>query len=61
MNDSSAMKIGILLQLYRQARGIGLRPLAFEIGISHGTLRNIESGGPIDARTMLKLIIWLFS
>lgn len=53
--------IGKLLSLFRRVEDIGTRELADEIGISAATLSRIERGGAMDARTMARLIRWLFT
>lgn len=54
------MKIGQILRVWREAQGLGLRAVANQIGINHGTLGRIERGEEVDGRTLIKLIIWLF-
>jgi transcriptional regulator with XRE-family HTH domain len=55
------MKVGSLLNTYREHTGLTLRELADEIGISHPTLLRIECGKEVDGSTMIKLFLWLFS
>lgn len=54
------MKIGELLRSWRQKRDVGVRELAREVGVSHGTISRIERGEIMDAVTMIKLMRWLF-
>lgn len=53
--------IGKLLSLFRRIEGLGVRELSAEIGISPATLSRIERGESMDARTMARLIRWLFT
>lgn len=50
---------GEMLRLYRSVRGVTLRELAPDIGISHATLLRIECGLAMDAATLLKLWTWM--
>ena len=54
------MKIGAILRIWRESQGLGLRTVAKQIGINHGTLGRIERGEVVDGATLIKLIIWLF-
>lgn len=60
------MFIGQLIATWRQSETFkgstkhGIRAIAREIGISHGTLSRIENGDDTDGATMIKLFIWLF-
>jgi transcriptional regulator with XRE-family HTH domain len=54
------MKIGEVLRSWRQKRDVGIRELAQEVGVSHGTISRIERGEVMDAVTMIKLMRWLF-
>lgn len=52
------MRIGKLIRAYRTLEGIGIRAMAREIGISHGTLSRLERGENVDARTLAKVLAW---
>ena len=52
--------IGQLIKAWREKEGHGIRGAAKLIGIPHSTLQGIERGGPLDGRTLIKLIFWLF-
>ena len=54
------MMIGEVIKSWRQKRDLGVREAGQRIGISHGTVSRIERGEQIDARTLLKLMAWLF-
>lgn len=54
------MKIGSVLRTWREAQKLGLRAVAKQIGINHGTLARIERGEEVDGGTLVKLFIWLF-
>jgi len=55
------MLIGEMLQTYRNQERFGTREYAKMIGISHATLNRIENGKDVDAKTLLKLIEWVFN
>ena len=55
-----AMRLGTVLRLWRRMADKGVREVAAEIGISHGTLSRIERGEPMDGVTLAKLLLWLF-
>lgn len=52
-------RLGELLRLYRVMRGLDLRSLGAEIGISAPTLMRIEHGRALDAATFVKILAWL--
>ena len=54
------MRIGEVIRCYRRITDAGIREVAQEIGVSHGTLSRIERGDQMDAYTMMKLLRWLF-
>lgn len=54
------MRIGEVIRCYRRITDVGIREVAQEIGVSHGTLSRIERGDQMDAYTMMKLLRWLF-
>lgn len=47
-----------MLRLYRTLRGLTVRQLAPQIGISHATLSRVERGREMDLATFEKLVIW---
>lgn len=51
---------GAMFRAYRFHRGLTLRQLAAEIGVSSATLCRMESGKDPDAQTMLMVLAWLF-
>lgn len=53
------MRLGEVLAGYRFNRGIGVRKLAAEIGISAATYSRVERGYPMDATTLLAIWRWL--
>lgn len=55
------MMVGSVIYYYRVDKFQGLRSLAREIGVSHGTLSRIERGEEMDAKTLVKILAWLFS
>jgi transcriptional regulator with XRE-family HTH domain len=54
------MRIGEVIHSWRQKHDVGVREMGQYLGVSHGTVSRIERGEQIDARTMLKLMNWLF-
>lgn len=55
------MKLGEVIRRWRRNSDVGLREAAREIGVSHGTLSRIERGEDMDAKTLVKVLSWLFS
>lgn len=55
------MRIGKLILAYRLLENLGIREVAKEIGVSHGTLSRIERGETVDHATFIKLFNWLFA
>ena len=55
------MRIGKLILAYRVLEKRGIREVAKEIGLSHGTLSRIERGETFDHVTFIKLFNWLFA
>ena len=53
--------LGAMLAAYRTARGLSLRELARETGISFSTLQRIEQGNSVELMTWLRLQYWLLS
>lgn len=54
-------KLGAMLALYRHARGVDLRTIATEIGVSAATMSRIENGKSPDLRTFSKMLVWMES
>jgi transcriptional regulator with XRE-family HTH domain len=54
------MRLGMVLRQWRKMTDRGVREVAAEIGISHGTLSRIERGEPMDGVTLAKILQWLF-
>jgi transcriptional regulator with XRE-family HTH domain len=50
----------MVLRQWRKMTDRGVREVAAEIGISHGTLSRIERGEPMDGVTLAKILQWLF-
>lgn len=53
------MKLGAVMLAYRNSRGLGVRDMAREVGISPATLNRVERNRNVDGRTMAKLFLWL--
>lgn len=53
------MKLGAIINGYRQWHRFSIRTVAKEIGISHGTLSRIERGEACDGKTLAKIILWI--
>lgn len=54
-------RLGRLLVLYRASHCYGVREMAKTSGVSHATLSRIERGHAMDAKTLLKLWMWLLA
>lgn len=54
------MKLGEVIRKWRAMSERGVREVAKEIGVSHGTLSRIERGEPCDGVTLVKIAMWLF-
>lgn len=55
------MRLGNIIKGWRDSQRLGIRAVAKDIGVSHGTLSRIERGENVDGRTLIKVLIWLFS
>lgn len=55
------MRLGTIIKGWRDSQRLGIRAVAEEIGISHGTLSRIERGEACDGQTLIKVILWLLS
>lgn len=53
------MRLGELIRLWRKMKDKGIREIAQDIGISHGTLSRIERGEPMEGETLAKVLKWL--
>jgi DNA-binding XRE family transcriptional regulator len=49
-----------MMRAYRMKYDITVRVMAEMIGVSPATISRLEHERPIDTKTMLKLIGWLF-
>lgn len=58
---AAQMKLGEVIRKWRKMSDIGIREAAKEIGVSHGTLSRIERGEVMDGKTLVKILVWLFS
>ena len=56
-----AMRVGTMLRRWRTIEEVGVRETAKQIGVSHGTLSRNERGEQMDAKTLIKLMAWMFS
>ena len=52
--------IGEVIKAFRKVHNMSLREFAKRHGMSAATAYRIESGKPMDQRTMARLIAWLF-
>lgn len=56
------MRIGEAIKALRFKMGVDQRELAKQIGISASTLCRVENGtSDCDTRSLVKLLVWLFS
>lgn len=53
------MRLGEVIRLWRKMSDLGIREVAQEIGISHGTLSRVERGEPMEGSTLAKVLVWL--
>jgi transcriptional regulator with XRE-family HTH domain len=53
------MKLGEVIRLWRKMSDLGVREVAADIGVSHGTLSRIERGEAMDGNTLAKVLVWL--
>lgn len=50
-----------LLILYRMVNNISHRKMADDIGINHNAYFRIEKGQPVEQKTFIKVLAWLFT
>lgn len=55
------MRLGEIIRRWRKWSELGVREVAKEIGVSHGTLSRIERGEEMDGATLAKILTWLMS
>jgi transcriptional regulator with XRE-family HTH domain len=55
------MMLRILLQTYRQHRGLTLRQMEKQTGVSYVTLHRFEHGKPIIHEELVKIWLWLMN
>lgn len=55
------MRLGEIIRKWRVVSEKGIREVAKEIGISHGTLSRIERGENMDGQALAKILCWLTS
>jgi transcriptional regulator with XRE-family HTH domain len=55
------MRLGKIIKGWRDSQKLGIRAVAQDIGISHGTLSRIERDEEVDGKTLIKLLTWLFT
>lgn len=56
-----AMRLGKVIKGWRERQKLGIRAVALDIGISHGTLSRVERDENVDGKTLVKLLFWLTS
>lgn len=54
------MRLGNVIRLWRKMSDKGIREVAQEIGVTHGTLSRIERGEKMEGATLAKVLAWLF-
>ncbi len=52
-------KLGQMIRLWRDKNRYGTREAAKMIGITSSTLNRIEHGEEMNAKTLIKIIVWL--
>lgn len=55
------MKLGQVIKEWRESQKLGIRAVAKDIGISHGTLSRLERDENVDGQTLILVLVWLFS
>lgn len=55
------MNLGSMIAAYRKLNRYGVREMAKIIGVSSATLNRVERGEYCDARTLIKIMAWLFA
>ena len=55
------MRLGKVIKGWRERQKLGIRAVALDIGISHGTLSRVERDEHVDGKTLVKLLFWLTS
>lgn len=55
------MKLGATIKAWRESERLGIRAVAKDIGISHGTLSRLERDENVDGATLILVLVWLFS
>jgi transcriptional regulator with XRE-family HTH domain len=55
------MRLGFALRLYREKIGLSLRDLAAGMNLSASTLSRLERGEDTDSKTLIAVLMWLFS
>lgn len=55
------MKLGEVIRRWRKTSDLGIREVALDIGVSHGTLSRIERGEEMTGDTLAKVLTWLFA
>lgn len=55
------MRLAKMLKLMRVTESLGVREQAKLIGVSPATISRIENGLPVDATSVIKLMVWLIS
>lgn len=55
-----SFKVGQVMKVYRCWQCRTVREFANELGISPATLSRVENGKPMDMRTMMRFVMFLF-
>lgn len=55
------MRLGKIIKGWRDSQRLGIRAVAADIGISHGTLSRVERDENVDGATLIKILFWLLS
>lgn len=55
------MRLGKIIKGWRESQRLGVRAVASDIGISHGTLSRVERDENVDGKTLIKILFWLLS
>lgn len=55
------MRLGTVIRKWRNMSELGIRAVAKDMGVSHGTLSRVERDEPMDAVTLIKVFRWLLT
>lgn len=54
-------RLSELIRIYRAVKGVGVRELAKEIGVTASTLNRVERGYPCESRVLSAILRWMLA